>query len=215
MGGILDLGRRIELVPIDLHFHEIAIALYRRPPEPGAAETFIVHSYSGRDGTAARLDFVARAMQVLGGMAAAPPGQHTLRFPCGHVHRAAAKRIFLEACKLDPAAELAPRGLSIFDKKSERTIQVDPTGGGRYLVAAGEPDQVGTRRAAAIAAGLVKMAEMTALDEPDRIGFDSGEMHDRMVGLLLRRALNVRAVLREEDLKASRGVLAAPSAQQT
>ncbi len=218
MAHIADLGRRIELVPIDPHFHEITIALYHRPPVPGAAHGFIVHSYSGRDGTAARTDFVAGAMRALGGMADAPPerplGRHALRFPCGHFHATACKRIFLEACKLDPAAELAPRGLSIFDKKSERTVQVDSTGGGLYHVTAGEADEVGARRAAAVAAGLVKLAQMTPLDEPDRIAFDCGETHDPMVGLLLQRALNVRAILREEILKTSRGVLAAPSAQQ-
>jgi hypothetical protein len=32
--------------------------------------------------------------------------------------------------------------------------------------------------------------------------------------MLLVRALNVRAVLREEEMSASRGVLAAPSAQR-
>ena len=38
--------------------------------------------------------------------------------------------------------------------------------------------------------------------------------HDALMGLLLPRALNVRAVLREEEMAASRGTLVAPSAQK-
>ena len=215
MAHIVDLGRRIELVPIDPHFHEITLALYHRPPEQGGPDTFLVHSYSGRDGTPARIEFVVHAMQVLGGMVAAAPGSQTLRFPCGHFHAAACKRIFLEACKVGPEAELAKRGLTIFDKKSERTVQVDSNGGGRYLVTAGDADEVGLRRAAAVAAGLAKLAQLTPLDEPGGVAFACGQAHDSLIGLLLQRALNVRAVLREEGLTASRGVLAAPSAQQT
>ena len=30
MGQIIDIGKRIELVPMDPHFHDITIALYNR-----------------------------------------------------------------------------------------------------------------------------------------------------------------------------------------
>jgi len=48
----------------------------------------------------------------------------------------------------------------------------------------------------------------------DSVTFSCGQAHDALVGLLLVRALNVRAVLREQEMTASRGVLSAPSAQK-
>jgi hypothetical protein len=50
--------------------------------------------------------------------------------------------------------------------------------------------------------------------EPAQVAFACGQSHDALVGLLLVRALNVRAVLREEEVQATRGTLAAPSTQQ-
>ena len=214
MAHIVDLGRRIELVPIDPYFHEITIALYHQQHDAGAPSAFVVHSYSARAGTEARIDFVRRAMQVLGGMTASTAGPDRLQFPCGQKHQAAAKRTFLEACKLAPETEFEARPLSIFDKKSARTIRVDSAGGGAYHVAADGDDEDGARRAAAVAAGLIKLAEMEPLDARGRVGFDCGHAHDALVGLLLVRALNVRSALRDELAKAARGILAAPSAQE-
>ena len=48
----------------------------------------------------------------------------------------------------------------------------------------------------------------------DKIAYPCGDTHDEMLGLLLIRAPNVRAVFREQDMAASRGVLAAPSQQK-
>jgi diacylglycerol kinase family enzyme len=60
--------------------------------------------------------------------------------------------------------------------------------------------------------GLKKLAEMSAAE--GRLAFGCGMPHDLLTGMLLPRALNVRAVLREEEMAATRGVLAAPSAQK-
>ena len=214
MAHIVDLGRRIELVPIDLHFQEITIALYHQQRDAGAPSAFVVHSYSACAGTEARIDFVRHAMQVLGGMTISIADSHRLSFPCGRKHQAAAKRTFLEACKLAPETELKPRPLSIFDKKSARTIRVDSAGGGAYHVTADGDDEEGARRAAAVAAGLIKLAEMEQSDARGGVEFDCGHAHDALVGLLLVRALNVRSALRDELAKAARGILAAPSAQE-
>ena len=62
--------------------------------------------------------------------------------------------------------------------------------------------------------GLVKLAGLEAVgDAGDRVAFACGHDHDALVGLLLVRALNARAVLRHEEQASSRGILAAPSAQ--
>ena len=102
--------------------------------------------------------------------------------------------------------------MSTFDKRSELTIDVVGEGNGRYLV---KGEEGAERRIAVAAGGLVKLTDMQALDDTiDRVGFDCGCAHDELVGLLLPRALNVRTVMREIELAASRGVLAAPSGQE-
>ena len=98
MGETVDIGRRIELVPMDSHFHDITIGLYcqERDEEPA----FLVHTYSRLEGAKRRIAFVRKAMKILGGMELTSDG--LLRFPCWAEHELACKRIFLEACKLDP-----------------------------------------------------------------------------------------------------------------
>ena len=66
MGETLDLGRRIEIVPMDVRFHDITVGLYRqlRNDEP----TFVVHTYSRIEGAGQRIASIVNAMQVLGGM---------------------------------------------------------------------------------------------------------------------------------------------------
>ena len=70
MPRILDLGSRIELVPMDLHCEEISIALYRRE-ESGGPE-FLVHTYSGREGASERVRFISATMKVMGNVAGLP-----------------------------------------------------------------------------------------------------------------------------------------------
>ena len=68
----------------------------------------------------------------------------------------------------------------------------------------------------AVAAGLAKLGEMSQAGGTvsNQVAFACGLVHDSAIGLLLPRALNVRTALREEEMKAARGVLAAPSAQR-
>ena len=210
MTDIAELGSRIELVSMDKHFHDITLGLYEQPSADGVPE-YIVHSYAGYDGTADRIQFVMRAMQLIGGMENTPGGR--LRFACGGVHRAACKRLFIEACKLASDAAPAARPLAIHDKKSECDFSVTSLGGGVYRVAAeSEAEDIG-RRAKAIAGGLRKLGEMMDSGRDDEASFECGAAHDALVGLLLVRAPNVRLVMREEDAAAAQGVLAAPSAQ--
>ena len=139
----------------------------------------------------------------------------TLRFPCGAAHHLASKRVFLEACKLPTGRELAPRPLSIRDKKADANMIAASLGNGSYEMSSdGEGGKVAKRKSA-VTAGLAKLAELE-LDEggQDRVQFRCGRSHDALVGLLLVRAPNVRVILREQEMAASRGQLAAPSAQQ-
>ena len=210
MAHIEDLGHRIELVSMDTHCHDISIGLYEQGE--GAAFSFLPHTYSRLDGAAARIDFLVEAMITLGGMERAENGSGGLRFQCGVEHPMGCRRIFLESCKIPTGSALEAKPLSIFDKKSERTITVTGDGSGGYQLTADGPEDGRDRRVGAIAKGLIKLAEMDAVAD-DHVRFACGHAHDAMIGLLLRRALNVRAAIREQEDKAGRGVLAAPSAQ--
>ena len=210
MGQTLELGGRVELVPLDPHCSDITLALYRQDRE-GQPE-YLVHSYSRLEGAAERVEFVARAVQILAG---AERVEGRLRFRCGAAHQAAVKRAFLEACKLPSTAVAEPKPLRILDKRSSRNVAVMGLGGGLYQVTADGPEEGKSARVEAIAGGLKKLAEMTPVEgSPDQVAFPCGQVHDVLVGLLLARALNVRAVLREEEMTASRGMLAAPSQQK-
>ncbi len=206
--GVVDLGRRIELFSMDPHFHDISIALYERPDENPHA--FTVHSYSVKPDAAARIDGVIAAMCRLGGMVAgAAPSR--VRFACGASHTLAARRLFLDACKIAPETEIAPRPMAVSDRRSGQTIRAECIGAGLYRLSGDGDDR---RQVQAVARGLVRLAEMRAADgADDEIAFDCGCAHDPLIGLLMVRALNLRAVMREIEMQAARGVLSAPSAR--
>jgi hypothetical protein len=214
MGLTVDLGRRIELVSMDPHFQNISVGLYRRQGD-GKPE-FLVHTYSGIEGARQRVEFIARAMAILGGMELALGEPQKLRFPCGSEHHLAARRVFLEACKLDPNNAVNPRPLTILDKKSSRNITAASLGGGVYHLTADGEEEGRANRIAAVTGGLIKLAEMRPADQSlDRVAFPCGQAHDSLVGLLLVRSLNVRAIIREQEMATSRGILTAPSAQKS
>ena len=60
MGQTVDIGKRIELVPMDPHFHDITIALYQQGPEE--SPLFLVHTYSQIEGAQERIQFAIEAM---------------------------------------------------------------------------------------------------------------------------------------------------------
>lgn len=214
MTRLLDLGTRIELVSMYPHFHDISISLYERESDTGIFE-FKVHSYAGRAGVDRCIDHVVSAMATLGGMIRTGDDDSCVRFACGRQHRRACKRVFLEACKIAPDAEIKCRPMSIFDKKTDRNVNVDDLGQGVYRVEADGDEDGRARRISAIAGGLIKLAEMDSVGESGHeVVFDCNSDHNLLVGLLLVRALNVRAALREHDDSAGRGMLSAPSAQQ-
>ena len=217
MRRIVDIGRRIELIPIDPHFHDITIGLYRQQIADETTRknfpAFLVHTYSHISGAAERIEEIIQSMQTLGGMLKTAEG--LLYFPCKDAHEAACRRVFLEACKLASNTQTEARPLNILDRKSQLTITVDSIGSGIYRVTANGEGRGAARRISAIAGGLMKLGEMEGIetDNKDTVGFACGHSHDALVGLLLIRAPNVRVVLREEEMGAARGMLSAPSQQ--
>jgi hypothetical protein len=210
----IDLGRRIELVPMDPHFQDISVALHRAEGADGRP-AYDMNSYSTREGARERLAAIVAAMQEVAGMEAVPDAPLRVRFACGEAHEQATRRAFIEACKLDPAQPLAPRPLEVYDKKTDATIEVIPEGGGRYRASAGSDGTKVLRRVATVAGGLVKLAGMEQIPASiDQVRFGCGHDHHKLVAMLLKLALNARGVLREQELATARGVLAAPSQQR-
>ena len=215
MGRLLELGERLELVSMDPHFHDISISLYCDTGE-GGASGFLAHSYSGKEGAAERLGFVMRAMAAMGGLGPAPGQPDRLAFACGAEHKAAVKRLFLEACKRETGAEVAAQPMRVYDKKNDLTIDATAVGDGHYRIAAAgsEGNDKAAQRVDGVTRGLIKLAELEPGAEPGEVRFPCGFSHDELVGLLIGRALNVRAAMREAEAAAARGILAAPSTQQ-
>jgi hypothetical protein len=210
MGVTRYLGTRIELVSMDPHFNNIAIALYREDQD-GRPE-YRVHTYSRINGAPERIQSLRQAMMALGELGQAGD---QLYVPCASAHQAAVRRIFLEAAKLPPGGPVVPKPLTVLDKKSGRNITVVSLGGGRYQINADGPEDGKAARVTSIVAGLAKLAEVRVAEEsPDQLVFACQQSHDALVGLLLPRALNVRASLREEEAAGGRGMLVAPSQQK-
>ena len=84
---------------------------------------------------------------------------------------------------------------------------VTSRGAGDYGVSADGEEDGRDRRVGAITKGLIKLAQTEAIAD-DAVRFSCGQTHNAMVGLLLPRALNVRAVMREQEDQAARGGLA-------
>jgi hypothetical protein len=210
MGLTRDMGRRVELVSMDPHFHDITLGLYRQDHD--GRPQYLVYTYSGLPGAIERRETVTQIAQILGGT---ERFADWLQFSCGSAHQTAARRLFLESCKQAPAAVSSVRPLGILDKKTGRNIVVSNLGGGVYQIVADGPEEGKAARIDAIANGLRKLGEVTAVpDHPDQVAFPCGQSHDALVGLLLPRALNVRAILREEEEASTRGLLVAPSQQK-
>jgi hypothetical protein len=101
------------------------------------------------------------------------------------------------------------------DKKSGRNVVARSLGAGAYEISADGPEEGRAARIETVVAGLRKLGEMLPVEgHPAQAAFPCGQSHDALVGLLLPRALNVRAILREEEMASARGVLAAPSQQR-
>ncbi len=213
MGRTLDLGRRIELLPADRHCGSISIGLYARDfdGEPHVN----VHTYSQSGGAADRVSFIVRALVEMGGLEENPDRAGWLRFPCNTSHERALRRGFLDLCKLESDAELVPRPMSVFDKKADADLTVVSLGDGAYRVEAGATSEMAERRARATAGGYQRLCEMEEVDGAEAtVRFRCGSSHDELIGLLLVRAQNARAAMREEEMRAARGVLRAPSQQE-
>lgn len=203
-----DLDRRIELVAMDRFCDQITVALYAA----SGGNAGVVHSFSAKPEVVARLVWIAQAMREIGGLAESGA---SVAFACGTWHERAARRIFLEACKLEPSQPVEPRPLAVYDTRTSQAVAAEALDGGVWRITSVATNHAAPSRAGAVAAGLAMLADVKVHPDDDTIiEFPCGAPHDQLVGLLLPRAINVRAALREQEAAAGRGVLVAPSANE-
>jgi hypothetical protein len=199
---------RVELVGMDPQCDDISVALYKRTAvEPPVG---VVHTYSDHAGAAERVERIAEAMRVLGGLDEGGEGRCVVGFPCGAWHPNAAKRIFLEAVKADQSQPVEERPLVIVDRKTGQTITAETLGNGSYRLLAEGVEEGVPSRAVTAARGMRKLVQLPDSDEDIAFAFECGHDHHALVGMLLPRAVNVRDTLREEEQIAARGLLTAP-----
>ena len=211
MSKTLNLGERLELLPMDPHCHDISLGLYRQGVDGDAQ--FLVHTYSSVSGSRERVAYITKALEVMLGLEAVPDAPGRLRFPCGSLHPRAIKRSFLDLSKLETGAPLEPKPLTAFDKKAAGDLTVVNMGNGSYKMTAEEGLDAGPKRVKALAMGYAKICEMERLGD-DRVAFACETDHDALLGMLFFRSQNVRAAMQEEESAASRGSLSAPSQQK-
>lgn len=212
MGQTLDLGRRVELQSMDNHCENISLGLYERVTDAGPR--YLVHTYSSLAGADARVAYLTDALRKLVGLENDDDVPGWLGFGCGGSHLKALKRVFLDACKLETGAPLNPKPLAAHDKKADCDLTVGSLGEGRYQIRAAVDQPQAAKRAVAVANGYIKLCEMELTSEENHeIAFTCGCGHDALMGMLLFRAQNVRASMREDETATARGVLASPSQQ--
>ena len=212
MGQTLELGRRVELLSMDPHCHDISLGLYRQ--ENGDKSVYLVHTYNAHADAKSRVEAIQSGLVEMAGMVLTGDNSEFLAFPCGQRHEKAVRRTFLEVCK-HPSSEIGDSlPLVRRDKKAECELTIQLEGAGTYRVTAPEDAEMGARRCQAVARGFSKLCEML-VDESDasRVSFDCGCNHDQLMGSLFFRAQNVRSALKDDELSAARGTLAAPGNQ--
>ena len=212
MGRTLELGRRIELKSMDPHCHDISLGLYRQETAQGAA--YLVHTYSAHPEGSGRVAEITSGLVKGSGMVPLDEDPGLVAFPCGGRHEKALRRTFLEVCKLTGAEMVGVQSLVRPDKKAECELTIESLGGGSYRITAPADAELGPRRCQAVSRGFAKLCEME-LDEsqPDVVRFGCGQEHDALMGAMFFRAQNVRSAMKEDELTASRGMLAAPGSQ--
>ncbi len=212
MGQTLDLGRRLELLPMDPHCQDISVGLYEQKLE--GERQFRVHTYSAAPEARERIAFITKALRVVLGLGAVPGAPESSRFPCKSTHERALKRAFLDLCKLESDAPLAPKPLTAFDKKACGNLTAESLGHGVYRMTSEAGLEAGPKRVTALVRGYAKLCEMEAVEgASEQLVFPCKMSHDALIGMLMFRAQNVRAAMQEEESAASRGSLAAPSQQ--
>ena len=183
-------GRCLELVPMDPNFQNISVGLYVKDG------ICTVWSFSGKPGTAARLERIRDQLVALGGMEPVAGSGNQARFGCGYLHERPVK--FLMSQAVGKAPDFAPpQGeMSIKDSRSPLTIRVEGyQQGDRWVYrVSGEGDAPNpAMRLRMVVAGFLRYGEMDKVSDTE-VAFPCGQRHDALMRLLLPYSRNISSV---------------------
>ena len=186
---IRKLGRCIELVSMDPHFHEITVGLFLK------GQVLTVWSYSMIEGTAGRLEQIRDRVVALGGFEKVPGTHNQAEVPRGAILMRPLRFLFKEAVEREPS-QLPSGPIEAPDNKSTFRFRVE---GGQqseayvYHVTAIGEGQRAEARVKAVVGGFMRYGECLRVTETS-FRFPDGQRHDGYVRLLLPYARNVSAV---------------------
>lgn len=183
-------GRCLELVPMDPNFQNISVGLYVKEG------ICTVWSFSGKPGTAARLERIRDQLVALGGMEPVAGSGNQARFGCGYLHERPVK--FLMSQAVGKAPDFAPpQGeMSIKDSRSPLTIRVEGYQQGDKWVykISGEGDAPNpAMRLRMVVAGFLRYGEMDKVSDTE-VAFPCGQRHDELMRLLMPYSRNISSV---------------------
>jgi len=194
------LGRCIELVAVDPHFHDITVGLYLRD------RTLTIHTFSQVEGTGERIKAIRERLCALADVDPSPDATNQAELISQEFYDRPLRFAFTEAVEKTNPIPTGP--ISVADTKSRLTFTVTPEHsdelGWTYHVTAEGDFARPQMRIMAVVGGYMRYGECERVGEDrDRFRFKHGERLDRFARLLLPYARNVSAVdtmLEQADL---------------
>ena len=198
---IRKLGRCLELVAIDPHFHDITVGLYVKDG------ITTVWTYSALDGADERVRQIRDLLIVRGGLVGVEGTNDQARFDCGGIHERALGFLITNCVEKSPDMETPTGPITVRDFRSKLTFSATPVeNDGRWLyevTAVGEAPRPEIR-IRAVVGGFMRYGEMERVT-PSQATFDCGARHDELVRLLIPTARNVSSVEDQLEADAMRG----------
>lgn len=185
------LGRCIELVAVDPHFHDITVGLYLRD------RTLTIYSFAQIEGKEDRIRTIRDRLCALADIEPAPGTHNQAELVSQEFYDRPLRFAFTEAVERDQPIPTGP--ISVNDTKSKLTFTVTPEhsdeDGWTYRVTAEGDFNRPQMRIMAVVGGYMRYGDCERVGKDrDRFRFKHGERLDRFARLLLPYARNVSAV---------------------
>ena len=184
------LGRCLELVSIDPHFHHVTVGLYYR------GNHVTIWSFSRVPGIEGRIEQIRDRLVAMGGLIPVEGTHDQAVFPSQAIFEKPLRFLFTEAVEKDPSIAPPDGPITSPDTKSKLTFTV--TGAQRddkyvYTVTAEGEARRPQARIRAVVGGFMRYGECERV-APDSFVFPDNARHDEMARVLLPFARNVSAV---------------------
>ncbi len=182
------LGRCIELVAVDPHFHDITVGLYLRE------RTLTIHTFAQVEGADTRIAHIRERLCALADVAPVADTSNQASLISREFYDRPLRFAFTEAVEKNNPIPTGP--ISVRDTKSRLTFFVTPEeaeNGYVYRVTAEGDYARPQMRILAVIGGYMRYGGCERVDR-ERFRFQHGERLDRFARLLLPYARNVSAV---------------------